>query len=419
MKIAVTGTIGSGKSTLCAKLAARLPGFTVVSVDDVVRSIYGDDDFLAHLQKDFGVASRKEASDLVFADPAKRHALEQLSLRYVRPKLAAALEVDNAIVEFPLLFEMSDFATRSADLVIAVGCDDATQEARVVARDKMSLEKLNTIRASQYSRELRAALSDIYVDTGLPPEQQERTLCAIVARVHEHQLQERALAFFGQDAGPALWQAIRTRYTEPQRHYHTLAHLHELFAALGPHTGGHPFARAIELAVWFHDMVYETSPALYPSNEAKSAKEMLRLLGEHLPSWLSIQCLMHEQVYLAAEIIVATKTHKMHAAWVRAKPEHLAAAQLFMDADMAILAAPQPRLGEYDLQIAREWGQTPGLESFEFCSGRHKALVSFASAGPVLTTAEFAPMEARVQENIAHLATYWAERAALLNRRTS
>ena len=415
MKIAVTGTIGSGKSTLCAKLAALLPGFTVVSVDDVVRSIYGDADFLAHLQKDFGVGSRKEASDLVFADPDKRHALEQLSLRYVRPKLAAALEVNNAIVEFPLLFEMSDFATR-ADLVVAVGCDDATQEARVVARDKMSLEKLNTVRASQYSRELRAALSDVYVDTGLPPEQQERAIATIVARVHEHQLEERALGFFGQDAGPALWQAIRTRYTESQRHYHTLAHLHELFAVLTPHLAGHPFARAIELAVWFHDIVYETSPALYPTNEAQSAKEMLRLLGKHLPTWLRIECLMHAQVYLAAEIIVATKTHKMHAAWVRAKPEHLAAAELFMDADMAILATPQPRLSEYDAQISREWGQTQGLESFEFCSGRFNALRGFKTAGPVFMTTEFQELESAAQANIDHLMDFWQHRLTVLNR---
>ena len=63
MKIVVTGTIGSGKSTLCAALATRLPGFSVVSVDDIVRSIYDDADFLTHLSNDFGVVSRKEASD--------------------------------------------------------------------------------------------------------------------------------------------------------------------------------------------------------------------------------------------------------------------------------------------------------------------------------------------------------------------
>ena len=73
--VGLTGGIGSGKSTLCAALATRLPGFSVVSVDDIVRSIYDDADFLTHLSNDFGVVSGKEASDLVFADPTKRQAL--------------------------------------------------------------------------------------------------------------------------------------------------------------------------------------------------------------------------------------------------------------------------------------------------------------------------------------------------------
>ena len=125
---------------------------------------------------------------------------------------------------------------------------------------------------------------------------------------------------------------------------------------------------------------------------------------------------MHAQVYLAAEIIVATKTHKMHAAWVRAKPEHLAAAELFMDADMAILATPQPRLSEYDAQISREWGQTQGLESFEFCSGRFNALRGFKTAGPVFMTTEFQELESAAQANIDHLMDFWQHRLTVLNR---
>lgn len=414
MKIAVTGTIGSGKSTLCRNLANLLPEFTVISVDDVVRSIYDDADFLNHLQIAFGVATRKAASDLVFANPDRRQALEQLSLSYIRPKLQAAMEVENAIVEFPLLFEMSDFATR-ADLVVAVGCSDAVQQERVIARDKMSPEKLQAIREVQYSRELRAALSDVYVDSGLAQPEQDVAYADIVSRVRIHQLKERALAFFG-NASYGIWRAIEARYNEPQRHYHTLRHLHELFTALQPHLAGHPYAKAMELATWFHDLVYETDPTAYPTNEAKSAKEMLRILAENRPAWLKSECVMHEQVYLAAEIIVSTKTHKMAADWVRAKPDHLHAAQLFIDADMSILAASQPRLGEYDTQIAREWGQESGKESYVFCTGRLNALRSFKAAGPVFLTREFEELESTAQANIDHLVDFWMHRVEALNR---
>lgn len=411
MKIAVTGTIGSGKSTLCRRLAELLPEFTVISIDDVVRSIYDDADFQAHLWSNFGVASKKEASDLVFANPHKRVALEQLSLGYVRPKFAAALEVDNAIVEFPLLFEMSNYAAH-ADLVIAVGCDDAAQRERVVARDKMTVEKLMAVRAGQYSRELRAALCDVYVDTGMSVLEQEKVHASIVARVRVLQLKKRAQSLFG-DAGATIFDAIEERYTEPQRHYHTMWHLHELFTAMQPHMSGHRYAPAMEMAAWFHDIIYETEPAAYPNNENKSAKEMLRLLNKFLPQWLTIDSPMHEQVYLAAEIIVSTKNHTITADWVRANQERLHAASLFIDADMSILAASTTRLAEYDKQISREWGNIPGEENYAFCVGRLSALRSFKAAGAVFMTQEFAALEEAAQSNISHLVDYWLNRVTM------
>ena len=358
--------------------------------------------------------TRKDASDLVFSHPEKRYALEQLSMRYIRPKLSTALDVNNTIVEFPLLFEMSDFATR-ADLVIAVGCDDYTQRHRVMARDNISIEKLQTIRSAQYSRELRAALCDVYVDTGNTQDAQDVKYAEIVNLIRILQLREQALSFFG-ETGPAIWSIIEKRYNEPQRHYHTLNHLHELFTVLRPHLAGHPNARAMELATWFHDLVYETDPVRYATNEAVSAKEMLRLLAQHQPAWLGIDSSMHAQVYLAAEIIISTKTHKITADWIRKKPEHLHAAELFIDADMSILATDNLRLGQYDTQISREWGQSAGQESFAFCTGRLNALRSFKAAGPVFLTHEFYEFEAIAQTNIDHLVAFWQQRVAMHNR---
>lgn len=416
MKIAVTGTIGSGKSTLCKKLAALLPGFDIVSVDDVVRSIYDDADFLLTLASQFGVSTRQEASNLVFGNETARRALEQLSFQFIVPKLDAALAVPNAIVEFPLLFEMSDFATHQANLVVAVGCSDEVQRERVIARDKMPLEKLRAVRSSQYSRELREALCDVYVDTGLSVQEQDAACERILARVRVHQLKERVAALVGLDnAWTAVWDALETRYSEEHRHYHTLDHLHELFTALDVHMKDHPYAPAMQLAVLFHDLVYETSPGSYSSNEAFSAKQMLHILAKHIPTWLQRQHPMHEQVYLAAEIIVATKTHKMHADWVKAKPMLLHAAQLFLDADMSILAASPQRLQEYDAQIAGEWGQPIGRENFQFCAGRLRALDAF-SATNIFLTPEFAELEATAQSNIALLATHWRKRVATFNR---
>lgn len=411
MKIAVTGSIGSGKSTLCKKLGELLPEFTIVSVDNVVHSVYEDADFLAQLQLEFGVSTRKAASDLVFLDATKRKALETMSRSYLKTKITAAFATDNIIVEFPLLFEMSNFAD-TADLVISVGCGDAIQTQRVMSRDNMSPEKIQGVRAAQFSRELRAALSDIYVDTGLPEFDQEKTRIEIVSRVRMHQLKLSALDFFG-DVGEVIWSIIENCYTQSQRHYHRPWHLYELFTALKPHLAGHPNSCAMTLAAWFHDIVYETDATSYPNNEAASAKAMLYVITKHLPEWMNTDGTMREQVYLAAEIIVATKSHKITADWVRSKPDHLHAAELVIDADMSILGAEPGRLAQYDSQIACEWDQPPGQETFAFCTGRLNALRAFKAASPVFLTQEFHELESTAQANIDHLIDFWMQRVAM------
>src|SRR6478735_9180828 len=65
------------------------------------------------------------------------------------------------------------------------------------------------------------------------------------------------------DAYP-VFDRLVAAYSEPHRHYHTLEHLAEVFRVVG-RLGGGP---AVELAVWFHDAVYDPRSA---DNEGLSA----------------------------------------------------------------------------------------------------------------------------------------------------
>jgi dephospho-CoA kinase len=179
MRIAITGNIGCGKSTVCAILARLLPGYAQFSVDDTVRALYQREDYTTALAARFGTSERRALSDLVFAQPALKKELEDFAMEYLLPELETALAQSHVIIEFPLLYEMGGWAERF-DFVLALGCDDETQRERVLSRDNISVEKFEQIRASQLPTATKAAMADAYVDTSVSLEDVERQLTAML-----------------------------------------------------------------------------------------------------------------------------------------------------------------------------------------------------------------------------------------------
>lgn len=195
----------------------------------------------------------------------------------------------------------------------------------------------------------------------------------------------------------AVWPLIEHAYSEPHRFYHTLEHLAELFDHLAPYRGA-PLWPAIELAVWGHDVVYVTELPDYADNEVRSAQWLARVVEEHCTaSWRRAHAPF---MSLAGQFIVATKTHRL--------PDHLpddasCAAQLFLDADLAILAADEVRLLRYDEGIAREWRQPPDAPSDAFRNGRRQALEQLLAHEPLFLSTGFAPLAAPARANLQRL----------------
>lgn len=79
--------------------------------------------------------------------------------------------------------------------------------------------------------------------------------------------------------GEEVFRILVDRYSEPQRSYHTLAHIHHCLGQLdgARHLAADP--DGIELAIWFHDAVYD--PAA-DDNERRSAELFDSLIGLHL-----------------------------------------------------------------------------------------------------------------------------------------
>lgn len=165
MRIVITGSIGTGKSTVSKALLSYMPGYELVSADDLVHTLYAyNAQFQADLLKRFGTAERKEISDIVFAQPQRRVELETLSWAYLVQEVETTFAKENVIFEFPLFFEFPHWRERP-NAVVVVGCDEATQYARVAARDGISKEKLDSILKAQLPLAEKVKQAEIYFDT--------------------------------------------------------------------------------------------------------------------------------------------------------------------------------------------------------------------------------------------------------------
>ncbi|MGT0194317.1 hypothetical protein ACVHYJ_20065 [Burkholderia pyrrocinia] len=133
----------------------------------------------------------------------------------------------------------------------------------------------------------------------------------------------------------AVWPLVERAYSEPQRFYHTLAHLAELFAHLAPYRT-EPLWPAIELAVWAHDFVYATTLPDYADNEARSAHWLVQVTNERCTEpWLHAHA---SHVSVAHDLVLATKSHRLPDTFA-SDPDLQRAGRIFLDADLAILAA--------------------------------------------------------------------------------
>jgi len=138
---------------------------------------------------------------------------------------------------------------------------------------------------------------------------------------------------------PNLLQQLLAAYSEPQRHYHTLQHLQECFAHFDAlkQCAEHPLE--IELALWFHDSVYDVHARDNEARSAAWADAALRDAG-----------LAPEARARIHALIMAT----CHDA-LPATPD----ARLLTDVDLAILGAGPARFAEYEAQIRREYAHVP------------------------------------------------------------
>ncbi len=144
------------------------------------------------------------------------------------------------------------------------------------------------------------------------------------------------------DLPDAQRSALEAAYASPPRAYHNFGHVQDVLrqyhaVAQGP---GWRQPREVQLAVLYHDAIYQAGRG---DNEARSAE----LASQAIAHWLPDQGVDTERVM---QLIQLTARHG------GLKPGDVdPEAALFLDCDMAILAAPPAVFDAYDAGIAREY----------------------------------------------------------------
>ncbi|WP_343639853.1 N-methyl-D-aspartate receptor NMDAR2C subunit [Roseateles sp.] len=178
--------------------------------------------------------------------------------------------------------------------------------------------------------------------------------------------------------GCALRDELLTRYAEPQRKYHTRQHLEECLALFEEVIALAPHPAEVEMALWFHDAVYDVKGS---GNEERSADWAHRALIE-----AGVDAASADRV---RQLVLVTKHDG-----VPSSPDE----QVLVDIDLAILGAERQRFDEYERQIREEYGFVPG---FLFRRKRKQILKTFLDR-PVLysTPALRERLDARARENL-------------------
>ncbi|MBI4980402.1 pantetheine-phosphate adenylyltransferase [Candidatus Woesearchaeota archaeon] len=174
------------------------------------------------------------------------------------------------------------------------------------------------------------------------------------------------------------YKQILHHYSEPHRAYHNIVHIaHSLQELDGVKSSVRDYD-ALELALFLHDVVYDTHAL---DNEEQSAEFARKMLGE-----AGVNCDFTEEV---KALILYTK-HKVE------PPEQ--DARLLCDIDLAIIGQPEKVYDEFERNIRKEYHWVPE-EIFRM--ERKKLLEAFLSRPQIYYTEHFRQKyEAPARENM-------------------
>lgn len=155
-----------------------------------------------------------------------------------------------------------------------------------------------------------------------------------------------------------VFNKLVRHYAEPHRAYHNLSHIAALLALADAMRLHVRQPEVVGLAIWFHDVIYDTRSKDNEVRSAAFARDAMRAMECH-----------HDLSAAVVQCILATQRHEV-------LPQTLPDLPLFLDFDLAILGAPDAVYRQYRDAIRKEYGWVPDRE---YRAGRAMVLQRFCA----------------------------------------
>lgn len=190
--VALTGGIGSGKSTACELFKAL--GTPVIDADVIAHQlVQPEQPALNEITQHFGKAlltadgqlDRAKLRQMIFSDQAKKAQLEAILHPRIRQEMnrqIAALSSSYCIVAIPLLVETGQ--TGFADRILVIDLPETEQRKRACQRDQQSEREIEAIISTQASRGERLAIADDIIHNDGDLEELNQQVSALHQQYH-------------------------------------------------------------------------------------------------------------------------------------------------------------------------------------------------------------------------------------------
>jgi predicted metal-dependent HD superfamily phosphohydrolase len=175
------------------------------------------------------------------------------------------------------------------------------------------------------------------------------------------------------------FNSLLAAYSKEYRHYHSTSHIEHCLRELDTAASLAQESAEVELALWFHDAIYDPHSS---NNEERSADWACELLMRHQAG--------AERVGRVRDHILATR----HEAVAR-HPD----SRLVVDIDLSILGADEAAYAQFEVNVRKEYRWVP---SILFRRKRAEILESFLARPRLYSTDLFYERyESRARRNLA------------------